>query len=418
MTPDQAKSDEGVMSKVYLVDGGNDGIRADEIGRKLKRSIPELRRAPRIEAIGEPALRGAERSFVLVIAPSTIGDFFATLIERAARSSGNQFFIAIGGHISATEYKRLLQTGNADWVAESGVPDEINEIVRRVTASAADARASERPIVVSFVPSAGGVGNSTLAIETAVQLAGRRGASRKVALVDLDFGSSHICDYLDIPPKFRLEEIIGAPERLDDQLMSVFASRHSSGLDVFAASRNRFQRRDLGVDALSSLFDRMAERYGYIIVDLPLSLHAWTVPLLTASEGILVTGVNTIPGLRQIAETLRELREQLAVAADVRAVVNKCQFGLIGNVTRADHVARILGDAKRLFVRNTRAALECVNVGAPMTIAYPSDKSVKDIAALADYCLGLKPQAPAALTRPAEREEIKAVGAPAMPRVA
>ena len=124
------------------------------------------------------------------------------------------------------------------------------------------------------------------------------------------------------------------------------------------------------------------------------SLHAWTIPLLTASEGILVTGVNTIPGLRQIAETLRAIREQFAVTADVRAVVNKCQFGVLGNVARADHVARVLGEAKRLLVRNTRVALECVDVGTPMTVAYPSDKSVRDIAAIAEYCLALKPHAP------------------------
>jgi hypothetical protein len=63
-------------------------------------------------------------------------------------------------------------------------------------------------------------------------------------------------------------------------------------------------------------------------------------------------------------------------------------------VVRADHVARILGDEKRLFVRNTRVALECVNLGTPMTIAYPSDKAVKDIAAIADYCMALKSAAP------------------------
>jgi len=42
----------------------------------------------------------------------------------------------------------------------------------------------------------------------------------------------------------------------------------------------------------------MADRYAFIIVDMPLSTHGWTLPLLAASDGILVTGANTIPGLR------------------------------------------------------------------------------------------------------------------------
>jgi Flp pilus assembly CpaE family ATPase len=134
----------------------------------------------------------------------------------------------------------------------------------------------------------------------------------------------------------------------------------------------------------------MAHRYGYIVIDLPLSVHSWTIPLLAASKGILVTGLNTIPGLRQIEETLRALRAEAEVAADSRAVVNRCDFGVFGKMARADHVARILGDEKRLFVRDSRVALECVNLGTPMTIAYPSDKVVKDIAAITNYCVALK----------------------------
>ena len=44
-----------------------------------------------------------------------------------------------------------------------------------------------------------------------------------------------------------------------------------------------------------------------------------------------------------------------------------------------------------MFVRNTRVALECVNIGTPITLAHPSDKAVKDIAAIAAYCTALKP---------------------------
>jgi pilus assembly protein CpaE len=250
--------------------------------------------------------------------------------------------------------------------------------------------AADSPIVVSFTPSAGGVGNSTLAIETAIHLVKDKAAKGAgVALVDLDFQSSHVCDYLDIAPKFQFEEIVAAPDRLDDQLLNAFISRHSSGLDVLATSRSRFHARDLGVEALSALFDRMTQRYAAIVIDLPLSVHSWTLPVLAASKGIQVTGLNTIPGLRQIEETMRALREEPTITADVRAVINRCDIGVLGRIARADHVARILGGEKRLFVRNARVAVECVNVGAPMALAYPSDRSVRDVAAIAAFCAGL-----------------------------
>jgi len=380
---------------IYLTKGDDDETRVDEIEAKLKSIIPDLKRLSSLEDVREISVDGAERSVVvLVTVAPEIGDV-QNLIDVVERQPRNIFFIVVGGDISARDYKRLIQSGKADWVAEAGLPQEILEIVGRLSMPARSAQPVESPVGVSFVPSAGGVGNSTLAIETAVQLVrDKLIADARVALIDLDLQSSHVCDYLDIAPKFQFDEIAAAPGRLDDHLLSAFISRHPSGLDVFAASRGRFDRRDLDVDVLSALFDRIAHRYAWIVIDLPLSVHAWTLPLLAASKGILVTGINTIPGLRQIEETLRALRAEATVTADIRAVVNRCAIGLLGKVVRADHVARILGDERRIFVRSARVALECVNLGTPMSIAYPSDKTVKDIAAIAEYCAAMKLAAP------------------------
>ena len=375
---------------IYLTQEGGDEAKVDEIEGKLKSTIPNLKRVPSLEAIDPKSVKGADRSIVLLVASTPKHANVEHLIDVVSRNPRNLFFIVVGGDISARDYKRLLQSGNADWVAEGGLPQEILDIVGRVSAPARDGGAVESPVVVSFTPSAGGVGNSTLAIETAIHLVkDKSNKSAKVALVDLDFLSSHVCDYLDIAPKFQFEEIVAAPDRLDDHLLSAFISHHSSGLDVLAASRSRFHACDLSVEALSALFDRMAQRYSTIIIDLPLSVHSWTLPLLAASKGILVTGLNTIPGLRQIEETLRALREEASITAQVRLVINRCDFGFFGKVARADHVARILGNETRFCVRNAAVAVECVNVGTPITLAYPSDKSVKDIAAISAFCAGL-----------------------------
>jgi pilus assembly protein CpaE len=380
---------------IYLTQGGEDETKVDEIEDKLKSAIPDLKRISGVDDIDQGSVNGADRSIVLLVAATPMHENVNDLIDVVRRHPRNLFFIVIGGDISASDYKRLIQSGNADWVADAGLPHEILDIVGRVGAPIKDNAAVDSPVVISFTPSAGGVGNSTLAIETAIHLVRDKATKdAKVALVDLDFQSSHVCDYLDIAPKFQFEEIVAAPDRLDDHLLSAFISHHSSGLDVLAASRSRFHARDLSVEALSALFDRMAQRYAFIIIDLPLSVHAWTLPLLAASKGILVTGLNTIPGLRQIEETMRALREEITITAKVRAVINRCDFSFLGKVARADHVARILGEEKRLYVRHSAVATECVNVGTPIALAHPSDKSVKDIAEISAFCAGLNVASP------------------------
>jgi pilus assembly protein CpaE len=376
---------------VYLLNADGDEGALVEIEQRLKLAIPDLKRIAKIEDIGPPSLKGAARSIAITVAPwAEKGEDFGGLIDIVKKRQRDVFFVVLGGDLSARDYKQLIQSGNADWVSESGATQEILGIVARV--SATRTAAANQSIVASFLPSAGGVGNSTLAIETAIQLVRRKPANDgRIALVDLDFQSSHVCDYLDVAPKFQIAEIIDEPSRLDDQLLEVFASRHSSGLDIFAAPRNHLHARDLGVEALSALFDRMAQHYAFVVVDLPVSAHVWTIPLLIASEGILVTGVNTIPGLRQVAETTRAVRAEARVKADARIVINRCEFGLFGRPIRGEHVARVLGEEERFYVRNTSLAVECVNRGESLTMARPSDKAVKDIAAIADFCMALKP---------------------------
>ena len=374
---------------VYLLNADGDEGTLVEIERRVRPAIPDLKRVAGIGDIGAPSLKGAKRSIVITVAPSA-GKDFAGLIDIVNKRHKDVFFVVVGGDLSARHYKQLTQSGNADWVAESGATQEILGIVARV--AAARPTGANHSIVVSFLPSAGGVGNSTLAIETAIQLVRRKAANdSKIALVDLDLQSSNICDYLDVAPKFQIGEIIDEPSRLDDQLLEVFASPHSSGVDIFAAPRNRLHVSKAGVEVLSALFERMSHHYAYVVVDLPVSAHVWTIPLLTASEGILVTGVNTIPSLRQAAETVRAIRAERGINADVRTVINRCESGLFGGVARRDHVDRIVGAEQLFYVRNTSIALECVNRGESLTMARPSDKAVKDIAAIADFCMALKP---------------------------
>ncbi len=374
---------------IYLLNGGGDEERLDEVERTLKPAIPDLTRVARIEDIGPKSFKSTGRSFVILVAASTEKSYFTNLADAVA-GYPNFFFMVVSGEISAKDYKRLIQSGNAEWVAETGLKQEVLEVLERVGAAPADDE--RRPVIISFVPSAGGVGNSTLAIETAIHLLERTVAKDgKIALIDLDFQSSHICDYLDISPKLQVDEIIAAPERLDDHLLGIFASQHSTGLEVFAAPRNPLFVRDFSVDALSAMLERMADRYAFIVVDTPLSNHTWTLPLLTSSDGILVTGVNTIPGLRQISEKLNAIRAANGVRAEVRAVINRCEFGMLGKVARGNHIARILRDEKPMFVRHAHVALECVNIGTPISLAYPSDKVVKDIAALGAYSAALTP---------------------------
>src|ERR1700730_5757844 len=107
---------------IYLTQGGDDETKVDEIEDKLKSTIPDLKRVSRVEDIDQKSVNGAGRSIVLLVAPTPEHTNVDHLIDVVGRHSRDLFFILVGGDISARDYKRLVQSGNADWVAESALP--------------------------------------------------------------------------------------------------------------------------------------------------------------------------------------------------------------------------------------------------------------------------------------------------------
>jgi pilus assembly protein CpaE len=326
------------------------------------------------------------------------------MVAIATEYRDSLFFIFISDDISASDYKRLMQTGGADWASTQGAPEEIVDILARVgkgagAAEIAETASTTEPVMIAFMPSAGGVGNSTLAIETGVQLkTAKRTRGRRICLLDLDFQNSHICDYLDIEPRMQIHEIAANPQRLDTHLFELFVSHHGSGLDVLAAPRTRDHSPDLDPQTLETLFRMIAKRYDLILLDLTVPWFNWTRQLLSAAEVVLVSGRNTIPGLRQVAESLIAVRAVERVPAKVAVVLNRCEHNLVGGIARRHHVKNLLAGEEVFFVRDDPdAAVQSVNTGIPMTQGHQGKVS-RDIAPITSLVSEVQP-IPAAMSQ-------------------
>jgi pilus assembly protein CpaE len=377
---------------IYLVNAHEDAEKTVQLEQKIRGLLPGIIKAKNLENVTRKISGGdSELAHVIFLAPGNDATYVDLLVRTAEIHRKRALFILVSDELSGSDYKRLVRSGGADWVSANAPAQEILDIiVQRPAGPEAAVTAKTRPILVSFVPSAGGVGNSTLAIEVAIQM--RRAnatANRRVCLVDLDFQTSHVCDYLDIEPRLHIEEISANPERLDNQLFEVFVSHHNSGLDVFASPRSKFDTCGLDFAALDGLFGLISTRYDLIMIDFPLSWYSWTPKIIAASSGIIVSGVNSIPGLRQIAEALTTLRATTDLFGEIRVAVNNCERGLFGRVARRQHVASVLSGEQIFYVRNDPAALESINAGMPMALSHPRRGISKDIAKMTAFCNGL-----------------------------
>jgi pilus assembly protein CpaE len=381
MTPNLSES------TIYLLNLAGNTDQSNKIEQNIKTAWPNIVAIHSLEEVHLQSFKQPVQKVVLVLLPEGDIPDLTALLGEIGHSEGHIFYVAIGGQLSGADYKRFIRSGNADWFANGVEVSEINVIIEHRLGASGTRVGTKDPVIISFLPCAGGVGNSTLVIEVAMQLMGKdHSRAGKMCLIDLDFQTSHICDYLDIEPRLKIDEIAKDPKRLDPQLLDIYTSHHSSGIDVLAVPRSKKEIDGLDVAALDVLFGLIAIKYDYILIDLPVLWRFWTEQILIVSQGVVVTGINTIPCLRQISETFLDVRHIEGFSGELRIAINRCEIGILGKIARLDHISSIIGDIKTFFVRYSDATLESVNSGVPVSVAQPTHKFSHDIGNIAQFC--------------------------------
>jgi pilus assembly protein CpaE len=377
---------------VYLLGPELSAAQVQAIEKKLRRVIPDLQKIGSVEDIAHELNDTRHARIVVIVAsPSANSANIDRLISTSNLFRDRIFFVLVSKEISASDYKRLVRSGGADWVSADGPVQEILEIVSRQNSLAAEAAPqSKKPIVVSFLPSAGGVGNTTIALEVAMhtKLAKAR-RSWRTCYVDLDFQTSHVCDFLDLDPRLQIQEIFDQPERLDQQLFELFVNHHSSGLDIFAAPRSQLDLCAVNVAALDRFLGMISDQYDFIVIDLPVPWFRWTTPVLENSDTIILTGLNTIPGLRQMNSTLAAVANAKGPSTQLAIVINRTAYNLFGGIKRRGHAEGVLAAQRLFYLREDPDAVNRLNTGTPAAQT-KSGRSVKDFAALASFCAARK----------------------------
>ena len=306
------------------------------------------------------------------------------------------FFIFVSREISASDYKRLVRGGGADWVSTQDAPHEIAEIISRTSPKEAKSVRENRFDLQSWHSCRAAAGSATPHLRSKPPCRSSALSKRAVggfacwisicrpAIFAIISTSSH---------DFASRRSSKTPTGLDAQLFDLFVSRHAaSGVDVLATPRNRRASIELNMPALDALFRFISEQYDLVFVNVPLAWFDWTDQILAVCDLAIVTGLNNIPGLRQIAETLQAVKNAERVPPQIVVALNRCESGLVGGIARRGHVSRALGNQTVVYVReDTAAANHSLNTGVPISITSRSSKITRDIRALASLVSGLSP---------------------------
>jgi len=238
----------------------------------------------------------------------------------------------------------------------------------------------------------GGVGATTVAVNTAVELASSLGASGdssrqaapndQVALIDLRMPLGEAPLFLDLEHEYTWAEAVRDPSRLDATFVQSLMVGHESGLRVLPAPNQFLDSASLTVEAAEPLFRLLRSRFAVTVVDGSDSLDEATMRVMGMADHILLVIVLSLPCLanaRKLLDTFDALDAFDTEA--VRLVVNR-------HLSKAEISVQ---DAEELLGRKVHATipndyettLAAINQGTPLSQAAPKAKVTAAVAELA-----------------------------------
>src|SRR6478735_3087336 len=298
------------------------------------------------------------------IDPASEADFNA-LNALTQRLAGTPVIVAIPV-FDVSLARQLLQMRVADFVVK---PVAALDLVRACAraAQAAKSGGTTEAQIFTFLPAAGGVGLTTLAIETAMLLLRGNGQQSKTCLVDLDFQHGSCCDYLDLEPRLDLDEIEPRPDRLDRQLLEVMISEHQSGLKVIAAPSRPAEMRNFDFEVVTRLLDLVAAHFDNVVIDVPRTWFNWTDSVLIGSNRLFLVTEMTVPGLKHARHLVNVIRQRLPDGPALEVIVNRFEQRLFGPGLRRADIEQALGQSLAGTIPNNfRLVSEAIDRGVPL----------------------------------------------------
>ncbi len=362
--------------RVTALQSALDGVTAASI----KVQVGELHKAtPRLPKGNTPS--------VLIVDLALDNQNEIELLSRIIREHGaDMAVIATAENAELAGIRQLMRIGVTDFVPQPLTRADVIGALESASAKISERRqgAATTGRVITFIRSCGGVGATTLAVQSAIELVGRGKNRSTVALLDLDlqFGNAGLS--LDIQDKGGLPLVLEAPTRLDPAFLRASMNNHETGISVLSAPDNIVPLNALGPETVSRLLSIARNEFDFVVCDMPHVWTNWTASTLRESDRVvLVTGL-TVTALQRTRRQLDVMADQGLEDIPLSIVANRYDDGW-GQKGRKKQAESALGRSIDHVVHDDpKTAIEAQDRGVPLSAVRSRSKIVKDLRVFMD----------------------------------
>jgi pilus assembly protein CpaE len=321
----------------------------------------------------EMALDARPDLILMDVAMPKLDGYGATQQIRAAEKGvGRIPIIMLTSEADVEQRVRGLRAGADDDIVKPFHPLELMARIKALLAQGAPTTKTggEAPTLgklCAFYPAKGGVGTTTIAINTAIALA--REIKRRTALIDgnLQFGDLRV--FLDLgldTPS--IVSAVSEPD-LDLDLFRTMMVSHRSGIDLLlapptpAAADIVVERQRQAPTAISNMLSLSRRLYDYTLVDMSQAIDDFNLQLFDEADVIYVVMTADLSCLKNVPLVLETMVSLGYEQGKVQLVLNRSNAYTGINVSNAESALGRKIDYQ--VINEYRGAISALNSGEP-----------------------------------------------------
>jgi pilus assembly protein CpaE len=248
----------------------------------------------------------------------------------------------------------------------------------------------------------GGVGATTIAVNTSYALAARRPDAR-VVLVDLNMGLGDIDTHLNLPHTYDIGDLVRKLDQADADLLHAIVTPFGDGLFALPACDNLEVADLVQAEAVSRVLSVCRSTFQHTVVDCEHAFGPRTVAALDAAEQIIMVLQSNVAAIRAAKRSLALFRQLDYPTEKIKLVLNREGPGDV--LSHAD-ISKSLGVPISLRLPNAfQLANEAQTRGIPILKANPTATLSQAFNILATRVVG-----EVAVVEPSDTPEVKRRG--------
>ncbi|WP_424931984.1 AAA family ATPase [Amaricoccus macauensis] len=230
--------------------------------------------------------------------------------------------VALGTVNDVQYFRKVMRAGVRDYLVKPVTADTLGEVLASLEQPDSGGRIKGR--LVGVIGARGGVGTTTIAINTAWIMSER--LNRRTALVDMDIYSGSIALALDMEPTRGLREAFDDPKRVDEVFLQNAMNKVGKNLHVLATEEALDDQVRMSDDKMATLAQMMHGNFDMSVLDLPRHFALREATLLGKCDDFVIVTELTLQSLRD-ANRLRTLLGMRNPQATIHVVANQIAPG-------------------------------------------------------------------------------------------